>query len=152
MCEFSARLFSCNLLGWCRLRCRLVAALLHENVENLAFLVDSPPHEHAFATDRDDHLVEMPHAIGSAAPASDVRRDRWSELVRPATNCLIGNVDSTLGEQVLDVPQAHREPKIEPHCVAYDLRRKAMTLERDELHSSLLRQEKSQSGDALRLD
>ena len=37
----------------------LVPPLLHENVEDLTFLVDGPPHVHPDAIDMDHHLVEM---------------------------------------------------------------------------------------------
>jgi hypothetical protein len=37
-----------------------VAPSLHEEIENLALVVDRPPEPESFAADHDRHLVEMP--------------------------------------------------------------------------------------------
>ena len=37
------------------------------------------------------------------------------QMVHPTSNGLKGNLDSTLGEQILDVAQAEREPEIKPY-------------------------------------
>jgi hypothetical protein len=58
----------------------LVAALLDEDTENLAFLVDGAPHEHPLAVDPDHPLVQMPHGVCSAALATDVGRDAGPNL------------------------------------------------------------------------
>ncbi len=66
--------------------CCFVAALLDEDVEDLALAVDGPPHVHAFAVDAHDHLVEMPHAVSASPGAPDVGGDGRAELVGPATH------------------------------------------------------------------
>src|SRR3954467_14523540 len=42
------------------LGCSLVPARLHQDLEDLALLVDSPPQIHAPAGDAHDHLIQMP--------------------------------------------------------------------------------------------
>jgi len=48
----------------------LVAPLLDEDLEDLALLVDGPPHEHAFALFAHHHLIEVPHEVCMFAPAA----------------------------------------------------------------------------------
>jgi hypothetical protein len=38
----------------------LASPSLHEEIENLALVVDRPPEPESFAADHDRHLVEMP--------------------------------------------------------------------------------------------
>jgi hypothetical protein len=45
-------------------------------------------------------------------------------------------LNAALGEQLLYIPNAEREPDIEPHRVADHVRREAAALERDPLHQS----------------
>lgn len=46
---------------------RLVPALLDQNVENFAFVIDSAPKPHALAADPGGHLVQMPASRRAAA-------------------------------------------------------------------------------------
>jgi hypothetical protein len=39
---------------------RFVASALHDDVKDLAFVIDRAPEVHLLATDPDHHLVEMP--------------------------------------------------------------------------------------------
>ena len=92
----------------------LVPALLDEHVENLTFLVDSPPHEHPLAVDPDHHLVEMPDIVGATTSTADVRSNGRTELVGPAAHRFIADIDPAFGEHVLDVAQAGGEAEVEP--------------------------------------
>lgn len=73
-------------------------------------------------------------------PASfaDVRGDSGSKLVRPATDGLVSDIDATLGDQILDIPQAHRETIVEPHRISDHIRREPVPLEADLSHSPRL--------------
>ncbi len=145
--------------------CGSVAPLLHEDIQNFAFLVDGSPHiaqatddpgDHPkaepLATNSDDHLIQMPYGIGTAAPAPNVRRDRRTELVHPASNSLAGDVDTTLGEQIFDVAKAQSERIIEPNSEPDDVWWKAMTFQRNGIHIGLSIGEKPPRGDWLQLD
>jgi hypothetical protein len=61
-----------------------------------------------------------------------------AELARPAADGLVGDLDATLREQILHIPQAQGEPEVEPDGVADHLRREAVALIRDGRHSSRL--------------
>src|SRR5947209_123066 len=45
------------------------------------------------------------------------------KMIHPASNCFVGNYNSTLREQILDVTKAEREPEIEPDRLVNDHRR-----------------------------
>ncbi len=94
----------------------------------------------------------MPHAIGTATPLANIGSNGWTELVPPTTNGFVSHVDSSFRKQVLNVSQAQRETKIEPHGLADYVGMKAMPLERNGLHSLLFSNEFLQLGDELSLD
>ena len=49
----------------------------------------------------------------------------------PATDCLVGDVDTALGEDLLDVTIGQREPGVEPDPMTDDRGREAVALERE---------------------
>jgi len=98
---------------------------LDENVENFAFLVDGPSHEHPLAVVADDHFIQMPDGICASALAVDVGRDSGVELVRPAPDRFLAAIDSPFGNQILDVAQAQREAVIKPNSEPDDVWREA---------------------------
>src|SRR5208283_468289 len=49
------------------------------------------------------------------------------EMIYPASDCLVRNCNSALGEQILDVTIAKREPEIEPDRLVNDLRREPIS-------------------------
>ena len=127
----------------------LVPAFLDKDIENLALPIDRPPHIHPLAREADDHLVEMPHAIGPVTPLPNVGGDGGSELVAPASDSLVGYVDAAFRDQIFDISQAHRETVIEPDGLPDNVGMKAMTLERKGLHSPLFSNAFLASGEKL---
>ena len=113
----------------------LVAALLDQDIENLALIIDRAPKVHPFAADPHDHLVQMPAARRRRPPASEIGGDQRAKLDHPAANGLPAGLDSALGQQFLNVTNTEREPKIQPHPVADHVRREAMPFERDRIHA-----------------
>ena len=116
-------------------RSSLVAAHLDQDVENFTFLVDGPPHEHPLTTDADHHFVEMPNAGGTSALAANVGGDRRAELVGPAANGLVADVDATFGEQILNVAQARGKTQIEPDGQSDRIGREPVALEGNGFHT-----------------
>jgi hypothetical protein len=53
-------------------------------------------------------------------------RDHRSEFEHPAPYRFVGNVEPTLGEEVLNVSIAQREAQVELHSMLDDNRRKAV--------------------------
>ena len=88
---------------------RPVATTLDQDLEDLALVVDGTPQIHLLARDPDDHFVEMPAIARSRTARSQAPRDRRSEFEHPAPYRFVGNVEPTLGEEVLNVSIAQRE-------------------------------------------
>lgn len=112
----------------------LVSALRHKCVQNLAFLVDGSPHEHAFAVYPHHHLIEMPHAVGPRSSPPDVGGDSRPELVGAAANRFVADINPTLSEHFLDVAQAGGEAGIEPDCQSDRVGWEPMALGGNRLH------------------
>jgi hypothetical protein len=91
-------------------RCFLIATLRDEALEHFTLVVDSAPEIVFHAVDLHENLVEMPspmpeipHRVDPAA--ADLGSENRPEPVPPEPHSLMGNVDATLMQQVLDVPQ-----------------------------------------------
>ena len=108
---------------------RLVPSLLDQDVENLALVIDGAPEPHLPTADPDEHLVQMPAARRWASATAEVLRDQRAELDHPASDRLAADFDSALGQQFLNIADAEREAKIQPHRLANNVRRKPMALE-----------------------
>jgi hypothetical protein len=63
----------------------------------------------------------MPNITKPALPALEASAVLGPELQTSAPDRLIGDDDASFNEQVLDIPEAHRKPVVEPHGVADDL-------------------------------
>src|SRR6266404_2650340 len=82
---------------------RAVSTTLDQDLEDLALVVDGTPQIHALARDPDDHFIEMPAIARSRTAPSQTASDRRSEFEHPTANALVGDVESTLGKQLLDI-------------------------------------------------
>jgi hypothetical protein len=104
-----------------------VAAALNQHVENLAFVIDGTPEIHPLAGDPNNHLVQMPSIARARTAPPQPPRDHRSELQHPAPDGFVGDVEPTLGEQILNVSVAEREAQVEPDRMLDDNRRKPVT-------------------------
>src|SRR5271167_2847394 len=111
--------------------CGLVAPSLHQQIENLAFVVNRAPKPEPPARNRHGHLVEMPPRRWARASAAKFSAEQWPELRYPSPHRLVGDIQPTLREQIFDVAIAERETEIEPNGVPDDRRRKLMAGKRD---------------------
>jgi hypothetical protein len=102
-----------------------IAPRLDQEIEHLAFVVDRAPEIMDPAPDADKDLVEMP-ARGARASLPDPHGIDAPEFEHPLADGFVGHVDTPLGEQVLDVALAEREPETEPDRVLDDVGRKAV--------------------------
>src|SRR4029077_10250952 len=82
---------------------RPVSTTLDQDLEDLAFVIDGTPQIHVLARDPDDHFVEMPAIARSLTAPSQTRSDSRSEFEHPTANALVGEVEATLGKQLLDI-------------------------------------------------
>jgi hypothetical protein len=134
-------------------RCCGVLPLLHQDIQNLAFIVDGAPEPHPPPFDLYDNLVEVPSAWRPAAATSDICCDYWPEMVDPASDRFSADLNSALSQQFFDVAKAHCEPKIQPDCMADDVRWEPVTLERQRFgHHGLQIGIQAENGDMLALN
>jgi hypothetical protein len=74
----------------------VVAALLDDNIQDLAFVVHGAPEIHPLAADVADHLVEVPAWGRGRTLPLQVLCDQRPELDRPTANGLVADLDATL--------------------------------------------------------
>src|SRR5947208_6578878 len=113
-----------------------LAPRLDHDVEHFAFAVDRPPHVHAPACDRDDHLIEVPLIVRCRSPAPEIARDSRSKLQHPSTDGLVTYLQPALRQQILDITVAQGEAQVEPDRVPDHNWRKAVAGVRHRLHGS----------------
>ncbi len=104
-----------------------VPAGLNQEIQDFALAVHGTPEIEPPPSDNDDHLVQVPPFGRSWPPTSDPPPIDPTEFQDPSSNCLIRDVETTLGKQVLNVPIAQRETAIEPDGMLDDDRWKAVT-------------------------
>ena len=100
-----------------------IAAPLHENIHNIAIAVDGPPEPVMNAVDRNHDLVEMPFVVRSRTIAPDAACEMPTEPVDPQPHRLAADDNAALGQQILDIRRAQREPVIDPDRIGDNLTR-----------------------------
>ena len=104
-----------------------VPPALDQDLQHLALIINRPSQIHLPAIDPHHHLIQMPARAGLAPQLPQVPRDHRPELADPAPDRLIGDIQPTLGQQVLNVPVIRREAEIKLHRVLDDGGRKLLT-------------------------
>ena len=104
-----------------------VPAGLNQEIQDFALTVHGTPEIELPPSNYDDHLVQVPAFGRSWPPTLNSPRIGPTEFQDPSSNCLIRDVETTLGKQVLNVPIAQRETAIEPDGMLDDDRWKAVT-------------------------
>src|ERR1700760_3710672 len=70
--------------------CSLVASALHQQIENLAFVVDRSPEPEPPASDQNRHFIEMPLRGWPMTSAAKFLGEQRSELQHPSSDRFIG--------------------------------------------------------------
>ncbi len=109
------------------LRCTTVASRLDEDVDHVAVLIDGTPQIVPLTVDRDEHFVQEPGIAESTLPSSQSPSVIWSKLYAPAADCLVGDHNTSLRQQILGISQADTESVAEPDCVTDDLGRESVS-------------------------
>ena len=107
------------------------APSLHEQVENLTFVVNRAPQPELPALDHYGHLIEMPSRRWPRASAAKFSGEQQSELQDPSPYRFVGHIEPTLSEQIFDVAIAEGEAHIQPNSVPDDRWRKLVAGKRD---------------------
>lgn len=103
-----------------------VAPRLHDLIERIAVLIDSPPQPVLLPKDGDHDFVAMPTiaTVWSLAPEAD--SIRGPELQRPSPDGHIGDKNAALEQHLLNQPQAQGKPEVQPDRMSDNLGREAM--------------------------
>src|SRR5208283_388132 len=113
----------------------LVALGLDQHIQNLALGVDGAPQVNHAPIDFQINLVKMPDRMRFGTALAQLRCNDRPEMIYPASDCFVRNCNPALGEQILDVTKAKREPEIEPDRLVNDLRREPISGVADFLHA-----------------
>ncbi len=119
------------------LSCFRVSPPGYQDVENIAILIDCSPKRELLALNLHEDFVYVPDITASPMSHSNLPGEFWPELETPESDCLVGDNDSALGEQILDIPKAECESMLEPDTITNDLSRKTMTFV-ERVHSCIL--------------
>ena len=80
------------------------------------------------AVDGDKRFVEMPAHVRPRPSSSQLAGNGGAELQSPTADRLVGHIDTSLGEHVLDVTVAQSEAEIEPEGLLDDDARIAVAM------------------------
>jgi hypothetical protein len=117
--------------------CLLVPPLLHQHIEDFAFVIDGTPEIHPLPSNSHHHLVQMPAACGTRPGSSKIASEEPTELPCPTADGLIADIDAALGHQVhqvFNITKAQRESEVQPHCLANNVCWKPMASIGNYLH------------------
>lgn len=87
---------------------------MHDEIENVSFVVDGVLQKDAFAVDAADHLVKMPARRWRRSAAAEFGSDLRTQLHRPASDGFVAGAGPTLSEKCFDVSKAEGEAEVEP--------------------------------------
>lgn len=81
-----------------------------------------------FALDVHEESVQMPDVSQPSLPMSEISGLVWTELPAPLPDRLIGDDDSSLCQELLNVSEAQAESVIQPDSVTDDLGRESVSV------------------------
>jgi hypothetical protein len=86
-----------------------IAPRLDKDIQHNAILIDGAPKIMLHTQDPDEHLIEVPLISGSWSTTSQTIGEIRPEFLPPAPYRLVGDVDATLSQDQLNIPQAEAE-------------------------------------------
>jgi hypothetical protein len=89
--------------------CMLIPSGLDEDIKHLTILIDCAPQIHPLSADGDEHLVQMPLRMCPRSETLELSRVGGAEPRYPAADRLIGDLDPTLGQEILGITQTQRK-------------------------------------------
>jgi hypothetical protein len=104
-----------------------IAPRLDQNVEHVTVLIDGTPEVVQPTPDCHEDLIEMPGVAQATLSSLERAGILGTELETPLPNGLVGDLHAALCQEILYVPEAQREPVVEPDGMADDLGRKSLS-------------------------
>jgi hypothetical protein len=110
------------------LRGLLVPPALHQDIENMAILIDGAPQIVTGAVDREEHCIEMPLVARSRTPAAQLVGIGLPELPAPIAHGFVRQHDPAFGHELFNSSIAQAKAEIQPDAVTDDLCWESMAL------------------------
>jgi hypothetical protein len=104
-----------------------IAVALNQDIDHVSILVHSPPEIVPLSLDVHEELVQVPDVSQPSLPAPEISGVVWTELPTPLPDRLVRDDDSSLRQQLLDVPETQAESVIQPDSVPDDFGRKSVS-------------------------
>src|SRR3984957_20888551 len=95
--------------------CSLVPPPLHEQVDNLAFVVNRAPQPELPPRNRHGHLIKMPLRRWPRMSTAKFSGEQWPELQYPSPHRFVGDIQTALRKKIFDVAIAECEADIQPN-------------------------------------
>ena len=80
-----------------------------------------------FATNRDEDFIRRPYVAGPSLPTANRIGKLLTKRSTPLPDRLLAQTNTTGGQQLLDLPETQREAEVQPHGMADNLGRIAIT-------------------------
>src|SRR4029077_14840119 len=105
----------------------LVAAVLDQDIEHDAGLVDRSPQPMLHPGNLEHDLIQMPLVANPRKATTDLIGELLAEFARPLPHGFVADDDAAGGEQLLDHAETQRAAEIQPYGMADNLGRKPIT-------------------------
>jgi hypothetical protein len=99
----------------------LITSALHQDIKDVAMLIDRSPEVVPLAIDSEKHLVQVPLIATARATTAQFIDVGLTELQAPLAHGFVGEHDASLGHELFDVAKTEGEAKIEPDTMTDDL-------------------------------
>ena len=94
---------------------------LHQDIDQVTILIHRAPQILALTMDPHEHFVQEPRISESTLTSLQPPCVVGPERLTPVPNRLLGDRDTPLSKQVLDIAETQAEPVVEPDGVTDDL-------------------------------
>jgi hypothetical protein len=115
--------------------CFAIADLGDDAFQHLAFVIDSPPEVVRHPVDLHVDLVQVPlpvamraHRLDTLTP--DLGGEHRTKPIPPLAISLMADLDAAFVQEILHITERQREPDVQHHCEADDLRARLEIAER----------------------
>jgi hypothetical protein len=105
-----------------------IAPALHQDIQNIAMLVNCTPEIVLLALDGEEHLIQMPLIAGLATLPAQLVRILLAKCSAPLADRLVGKPDPAGGHELFHITIAEGESIVQPDRVRDDLGRKSIAL------------------------
>jgi hypothetical protein len=103
-----------------------IPAFLNQDIRNRTLAINGSPQVHLLAADVYENFVQVPDVERRITAPADPAGIGLSEFQHPQTHRLVADINATFGQQILDITKTHRETKIKPNGLSYDVGMKAV--------------------------